>query len=384
MIYFYWLSFAVVARAAIILIPLRFCHFYTKTIKSCDALPGRAFLISFLSPFCFSSLRPVRGNASFCVSGVRCTVRTRRRTMPAIKWRKKTFFFFILFFLSFKGPVSFLDFSGRVTNGADKWKMAAFFPPLPISFLAPFFPFGNFYFYLSRRRTEKKSSWEREEGDDDITFCQTSCVFNELSRSPCKSMVLVSPVCVNAVRAPTVTRRGKEMGRQIIIGGGGRRNFPVRKAFSPSYVIIVKRRRRRSCHLSVATLSSSGFFFSVVPSSARGRAPNRLDRTTGTDRHHRHHRVSISPIAIWPTGMSTSSLYILHIFVFFFFLAVVVVFHKHSGQSWPARKREEGMENRELVFVLWMSTEFLVYFGDEHNSPRWRTASVIDHLPDLW
>ena len=167
-------------------------------------------------------------------------------------------------------------------------------------------------------------------------------------------MVLVSPVCVcvNAVRAPTVTRRGKEMGRQIIIGGGGRRNFPVRKAFSPSYVIIVKRRRRRSCHLSVATLSSSGFFFSVVPSSARGRAPNRLDRTTGTDRHHRHHRVSISPIAIWPTGMSTSSLYILHIFVFFFFLAVVVVFHKHSGQSWPARKREEGMENRELVFVL--------------------------------
>ena len=74
-------------------------------------------------------------------------------------------------------------------------------------------------------------------------------------------MVLVSPVCVNAVRAPTVTRRGKEMGRQIIIGGGGRRNFPVRKAFSPSYVIIVKRRRRRSCHLSVATLSSSGFFF---------------------------------------------------------------------------------------------------------------------------
>ena len=293
------------------------------------------------------------------------------------------FFFFILFFLSFKGPVSFLNFSGRVTNGADKWKMAAF-SPLPISFLAPFFPFGNFYFYLSRRRTEKKSSWEREEGDDDITFCQTSCVFNELSRSPCKSMVLVSPVCVNAVRAPTVTRRGKEMGRQIIIGGGGEKKFPCTESFQPLLRHYRKKKKKKKLSSVSCNFIIEWGFFSVVPSSARGRAPNRLDRTTGTDRHHRHHRVSISPIAIWPTGMSTSSLYILHIFVFFFFLAVVVVFHKHSGQSWPARKREEGMENRELVFVLWMSTEFLVYFGDEHNSPRWRTASVIDHLPDLW
>ena len=159
-------------------------------------------------------------------------------------------------------------------------------------------------------------------------------------------------MCERGTRTHRNAQRERDGATDNYWGGGGRRNFPVRKAFSPSYVIIVKRRRRRSCHLSVATLSSSGFFFSVVPSSARGRAPNRLDRTTGTDRHHRHHRVSISPIAIWPTGMSTSSLYILHIFVFFFFLAVVVVFHKHSGQSWPARKREEGMENRELVFVL--------------------------------
>ena len=198
MIYFYWLSFAVVARAAIILIPLRFCHFYTKTIKSCDALPGRAFLISFLSPFCFSSLRPVRGNASFCVSGVRCTVRTRRRTMPAIKWRKKTFFSssssFSFFFLSrdlFLFWTSLVEWQTALTSG--RWR--PFSPPTYI-FFGSFFPFGNFYFYLSRRRTEKKSSWEREEGDDDITFCQTSCVFNELSRSPCKSMRLVSPVCV--------------------------------------------------------------------------------------------------------------------------------------------------------------------------------------------
>ena len=225
MIYFYWLSFAVVARAAIILIPLRFCHFYTKTIKSCDALPGRAFLISFLSPFCFSSLRPVRGNASFCVSGVRCTVRTRRRTMPAIKWRKKTFFFLLLhsLFSFFQGTCFF--FGLLWSSDKRRWQVedGGLFPPPTYIFFGSFFPFGNFYFYLSRRRTEKKSSWEREEGDDDITFCQTSCVFNELSRSPCKSMVLVSPVCVcvNAVRAPTVTRRGKEMGRQIIIGGGG-------------------------------------------------------------------------------------------------------------------------------------------------------------------
>ena len=140
MIYFYWLSFAVVARAAIILIPLRFCHFYTKTIKSCDALPGRAFLISFLSPFCFSSLRPVRGNASFCVSGVRCTVRTRRRTMPAIKWRKKTFFFLLLhsLFSFFQGTCFF--FGLLWSSDKRRWQVedGGLFPPLPISFLAPF------------------------------------------------------------------------------------------------------------------------------------------------------------------------------------------------------------------------------------------------------
>ena len=132
MIYFYWLSFAVVARAAIILIPLRFCHFYTKTIKSCDALPGRAFLISFLSPFCFSSLRPVRGNASFCVSGVRCTVRTRRRTMPAIKWRKKTFFFLLLLhslFSFFQGTCFFFELLW--SSDKRRWQVedGGLFPP---------------------------------------------------------------------------------------------------------------------------------------------------------------------------------------------------------------------------------------------------------------
>ena len=141
------------------------------------------------------------------------------------KMTKEDFFFssssFSFFFLSrdlFLFWTSLVEWQTALTSG--RWR--PFSPPTYI-FFGSFFPFGNFYFYLSRRRTEKKSSWEREEGDDDITFCQTSCVFNELSRSPCKSMVLVSPVCVcvNAVRAPTVTRRGKEMGRQIIIGGGG-------------------------------------------------------------------------------------------------------------------------------------------------------------------
>ena len=206
------------------------------------------------------------------------------------KMTKEDFFFLHSLFSFFQGTCFF--FGLLWSSDKRRWQVedgGLFPPPLPISFLAPFFPFGNFYFYLSRRRTEKKSSWEREEGDDDITFCQTSCVFNELSRSPCKSMVLVSPVCVcvNAVRAPTVTRRGKEMGRQIIIGGGGEKKFPCTESFQPLLRHYRKKKKKKklssvSCNFIIEWV----FFFccSVVceGSGAKSVGSDHRDRSSSS------------------------------------------------------------------------------------------------------